>query len=150
MSTTYSQSLGELFTLINTIWNSGTTAIVGYIPTLIWMDNDIGVVPDASKFYARVSVTTMDSFQSSLSTEVCGSGKRRFTTKGVLFVEIFSPKGYPPGSTKTRLLAELLLPSLRGKTTNNWFRNATIKELSPESGCARNLVSVEYEFDEIA
>jgi hypothetical protein len=149
MPCTYTQACDEMFDLFNAAWNAGSSAIVGYVPTIRWQDNDTGVLPINTAFWCRVSIQTIASGQTSFCSSVDAAGKRRYTTNGLFVIQIFGPKNRPEAAGEMRDLVEMILPTLRSKTTNVILRKATPNEISPENGCSRTNVFCEFEYDDI-
>ena len=147
MTTTYENALAEIFAAFNTAWQAGTASIVGYIPVIIWPGSDTGV-PDASKFWVRISTQGVGSEQSTLAESVVTQGSKRFETFGLIFLQIFAPKR-SDSATKSKKLAMLAQNTFRDGTLNVIIRNARIQELPEENGLIRINVVADYEFDEI-
>jgi hypothetical protein len=148
MSTTYSTAIKSMFSLFFTAWQAGATSIVGYIPNINWPGIEKPTKEDASKFWARVSQQTVDEGQTALA----GAGsRRRYTAKGLIFIQLFCPKTDSRSIDLGRSLAVLARDSFRGKisTENVWFRNVRIQELDAEESYHRFNVVVEYEYDEM-
>jgi hypothetical protein len=149
MPCNYEQATDEILSTFTVAWKAGSAAIVGYIPTIYYPGQDLGVVPDCSKFWARISVQTVSTTQRSLSDLVGNEHKRRYTSNGLVFVQIFSPTGKIDSPQKTRKLAELALSAFRNCPSNVIFRNQSIDELPPENSCIRLNVVASFEYDEI-
>ena len=88
----------------------------------------IAIVSEKSKFWARVSQQTVEEAQTTLRNGDCG---QRYTSDGLLFVQLFIPRSDSKGMEKGRKLAIVARDSYRGVTTPGkvWFRNQRIKEL---------------------
>ena len=138
----YPTAIDEICTRIKTDWDSGTTAIIGYIPQVYWNWLDKGVIPDPTKFWARVVIQTVATEQSALAA-------RRFTSYGVVSISIFGPKAHPVGNIQTRALASYILQSFRKCPNIVKFRDATITEKASENGCIRCDVVSRFEYDEV-
>lgn len=99
-------------------------------------------------FWLRLSQKTVNEEQATIS----GSDlRRRYTSEGLGFVQIFIPKTRAADYAKGVQLAELIKSAYRGKSTDNcmWFRNTRIQELPPEDAWFRLNVVTEYQYDEI-
>lgn len=151
MSLTPSQAVDEMFALFNAAWASQTPAIAGYAPEVRWQGVEEPDSVDGSKFWVRISTQHVFEEQKTFSTEVAGSGKRRYEVSGLVFVQLFCPKSNPRAFEVGRLLAEVARGAFRGKSTpgNVWFYNVRINELDPEELFFRFNVVGEFEYDEI-
>jgi len=144
---TYEEAIDEIFGIFNAAWLDNSAAVVGYVPEVRWPGVEEPEKPDLSKFWARVSQQTVIEGQSSLRN---GDAGQRYTTDGLVFVQIFCPKSDSLGMTNGRKLAIIARNSFRGNATSGqvWFRNARINELPPEENWYRFNVVAEYEYDE--
>lgn len=150
MTTTYPGAIDEMFAKVTSSWNSGTAAIVGYIPEIRWPGREEAETPPNEKYWARVSQQTVSDKQASITADV-QNGKRRFTGEGLLYVQIFAPMTDPFGYKNGEALAVLARSAFRGSDTANViFRNARINNLDPDGKAYRFNVVSEYEYDEIA
>ena len=145
----YIQAVDEIFDKINTAWKANTTSIVGYVPKMRWPGVEEPKKPNLGKYWARTSQETVTEEQTGLRN---GDNGQRYTALGLVFVQIFCPKSDGQSMVNGRSLAIVARDALRGKTTSCkvWFRNARIKELSPEDNWYRFNVIAEYEYDEIS
>ncbi len=143
---TYQDAIDEIFAIFNTAWEAGSTAIVGYIPEVRWYGVEEPASISMGKFWVRVSQQTVEEEQSTLRNGEC----TRYTTDGLIFVQLFCPKSDSKSMEKGRNLATLARDAYRGNATSGkvWFRNARIKELPPETDWYRLNVVAEYEYDE--
>jgi len=148
MPTSNINAIDEMFAAFQTAWSAGTTAIVGYIPLIKWDGIDDGTIPDANKFWVRVSTQQVDSRQATLCENVVTHGSRRYETNGVIFVQLFAPKR-KDSMEKAKLLCALVQNTFRKSTTNVIIRNARIQDLPSDNGAIRKNVVAEYQFDEI-
>lgn len=148
MTTTYTEAVDQIFALFKTALNSNASAVVGYVPEIRWQGVEKPGTPDPSKYWCRVSQITVDEDQATLSDD---NGKRRYTSYGLVFVQLFCPKSDVEAMAKGRSLAMIARNAFRGKTTSGrvWFRNARIKELDPDSDSIRFNIVSDYEYDEI-
>ena len=153
MTTTYSNAIDEINAVFWQDWNSAkTSSVAGYVPEIRWQYVEEPSSPDGSKFWGRVSTQTVFEEQSTLSDEAGLPGQKRYTSSGMVFVQIFCPKSLAQAGEIGRKLAEVARNSFRGKSTPGkvWFRNARINELSPEDLFYRFNVVAEFEYDEVA
>lgn len=147
MSTTYENAVSEMFERFYSVWQAGTTAIVGYVPEVRWQGVENGQAPGYDKFWVRVSQQTVLEQQSTLRNPTCG---QRFRTDGLLFIQLFCPKSDPSAMEFGRKLATLARNAFRGYTTASgvWFRNPRVSELESEERWVRLNVTVNYQYDE--
>lgn len=150
MTLTYPQATDEIKSFFWSDWNSvKTSSIVGYVPKVFWQGITEPDPPDSDAFWARFSIQTVFEEQSGLSG---GDLSRRYTTSGLIFIQIFCPKSESRGFEFGQQLASVGRASFRGRSTPGgvWFRNVRINELNPEQLCYRFNVVSEFEFDEYA
>lgn len=164
MTLTYDAAVDEMFGLFKAAWDSGSAAIVGYVPEVRWpgveLKNPDGSIkkPESDKYWARVSQQGVDEEQTSLSACVASNENggvlpaSRFTAIGLLFVQLFCPKTEAEAMEFGRELAKLSRAAYRGKKTAGgvWFRNVRIIEVESEELWHRFNVVAEYEYDEVA
>lgn len=100
------------------------------------------------KFWSRISIQTVIEEQTALAGNDL---KRRYTSNGVVFVQLFIPVVRLPDYEKGTKLAHLIKTAFRGKQTENciWFRNTRIQELPQENAWFRINVVSDYQYDEI-
>lgn len=149
MTTTFKDATDEICGAFWQAWNAAeVSSLVGYVPDVRWPFVEEPEKPEASKYWARVSIQTVFEEQTALAGS---DSKRRYTASGLVFVQLFCPKSRSDAGEIGRKLAEIARNSFRGKSTpgNVWFRNARINELSPENLFYRLNVVAEFEYDEI-
>lgn len=123
-------------------------ALVGYVPKIVYQGvESIDKLP-TDEFWMRISQQTVLEEQATLSGNDL---KRRYTTDGLLFVQIFIPKTLPQNYAIGVKLAVFVKNLYRGKQTEDciWFRNVRIQELPAEDAWNRLNVVAEYQYDEI-
>lgn len=143
----YIDARNEIFAQLNNIKASLTT-LLGYEPLIIYQGVDKEVQPDSTKLWLRASIQTVLESQATLSGNDL---KRRYTTYGLVFIQIFIPKTRAQDYAFGLAVANLVLKAYRGKSTENCivFRNVRRQELPPETAWNRINVVGEYEYDEI-
>lgn len=148
MTTNYVQAVDQMFDLFNVAFGESAPFIVGYMPEIRWQGVPESTKPDASKYWCRVSQNTVIEEQSTLSDD---SGRKRYTSSGLVWVQLFAPVSDVEAMNKGRKLAEIARNAFRGKTTSGkvWFRNVRINELPNEESAVRFNVVAEYEYDEV-
>lgn len=146
--TTYEEAIDDIFGIFKAAWDANSATVVGSIPEVRWPGVEEPSKPNYENYWARVSQQTVLENQTSLRN---GQNGQRYTTSGLVFVQIFCPKSESLGMTNGRKLATIARDSFRGNATsgNVWFRNARINELEPEDKWYRFNVVAEYEYDEI-
>lgn len=152
MTTNYSGATDQINQVFFDAWTANAAAVIGYVPEVRWQDVTEPDTPDGSKYWARVSIQTIDEPQTTFAVGVSGPDKRRYTAYGLVFVQLFGPKSDVTSSEKIKQLAEIAKNAYRGKATSGkvWFRNVRINELGPEELFIRRNVVAEFEYDEIA
>lgn len=151
MTATYTQAIDDMFALFNAAWQN-SNAIVGSVPEVRWQGVEERDVPPANAYWCRVSTQNVIDRQATLKSGVDSGQQRRYTSQGLLFVQLFCPMSDARAMEKGRQLAELARAAFRGVESPNgvWFRNARINELAPADNAYRFNIVVEYEYDDIA
>lgn len=151
MTATYKEAVDAMFRLFWLAWTADAATIVGIIPEVRWQGVEGKDPPDANNYWCRVSTQTVLERQATLKSGIDSSENRRYTTQGMLFVQLFCPMSDAQAMDKGRQLAMLARNAFRGKETDNgvWFRNARINELPPDENAYRFNIVVEFEFDDI-
>lgn len=152
MTATFSQADDEIKGAFWVFWQANAPAIVGYVPEVRWPNDQERDLPAGEKFWARLSIQTVLSEQTTLAASVEGAGKRRYTSSGLIFVQLFCPKSNVEADELGKLLAETAQNSFRGKSTPGkvTFSHVRINPLPPENLFYRYNIVAEFEYDEIA
>lgn len=152
MPTDYINAQDEMFVLFLTAWNAQTDAVIGYVPEVRFQNIVNPGKPDSSKYWARVSVQTVDERQTTLSSAVKLEPGRRYTTNGLIFIQVFAPLSDVAAGRNGQKLADIAKKAFRGKTTPGkvWFLNGRVQELPSEEQFARFNVVTEYQYDELS
>jgi hypothetical protein len=151
MPIAYTSALDEMFGMIKSSWDANAAATVGYIPEIRWPGVAKSDIPDCLKFWARVSTKIVVDGQSSLS-DGNGSGNKRYTAIGLLFIQIFAPRSVGGALVKARELAMMIRERFRSSSPSDsiWFRDQKIDELpSTDDHYPLNVV-VTFEYDQIS
>lgn len=148
MTTDYKGALDEIFTALNNANNNLSASIIGYVPPFYIPGMVVPDIPDAAKFWARISTQNVRTDQATLAENVVINGSRRYENNGLVFVQWFAPKR-ADSESKCLALSQMVLNVLRKRTNNVILRNARIQELSPENGAIRKNIVAEFQFDEI-
>lgn len=151
MTAKYTEAIDAMFALFLSAWTAGSAAIVGSVPEVRWQGVESPLAPVNNGYWCRVSAQNVLERQSTYKTGVAPNENRRYTSSGLLIVQIFCPTTDAQAMDKGRQLAMLVRDAFRGKSTANdvWFRNARINELSPEMDAYRFNVVVDYSYDDI-
>jgi hypothetical protein len=148
--TTHVDARDAMLGLFNTGWQAAA-AIVGAVPAIYWQDVTVIAPPVTNAYWCRVSTQGVGEYQTTHKTGIAPDNNRRYTSYGLLLVQIFCPTSVAGAGAKGRELAVLARNIFRGKATANdvWFRNARINEIPPEPNFYRFNVICEYQYDDI-
>ncbi len=151
MTVTAEQAVDEMFALFREAWHSGTTAIVGSVPAVRWPNVEERSRPPLNSYWCRVSMQEVLAPQSSLKSGVAPNEGQRYTSTGLLFVQVFAPMSDAEAAEKGKALAELARSAFRGVETPGgvWFRNPRVTPLPPQDNAYRFNMVVDYEYDTI-
>lgn len=147
MIESYSSGRNELFAQFRTSV-TGINGIAGYTIPIVYQGVESPDKMPTDKVWIRLSQQTVLESQATLSGNDL---KRRYTTDGLMFAQVFIPKAPPENYAKGLEIANLIKKAFRGKQTSScmWFRNVRIQELPPEDAWFRINVISEYHYDEI-
>src|SRR5574343_622052 len=133
----------DVFSLFQTYWNTETPAHNGGSPVPIeWQGVDSGAPPVADSPWARISMNHNTGQQTTLG----GVGSRRFTQRGLILLQVFSPVG---GFSIGENLAIIGKDAFQGKSTTSgvWFRNVRVQEIGFDGTWNQIMVVAEFEYD---
>ncbi len=147
MTTNYVSAVDQMFALFNAAFTANSSWVAGYVPAVYWQGVGEPAAPDASKYWCRASQQSVLEYQATLR-----NGTVKYTTEGLIFIQLFCPISDVAAMKKGRQLAVIARNAFRGKTTSGkvWFRNVRINELPKETSAYRFNVVAEYEYDEIS
>lgn len=147
----YDDAIDEMKSQFWLAWSADTTAIVGYVPETRWQNNEKPDKPDNAKFWVRVSVLNAGEAQSTLSNCVGEPGKKRYTSAGLVYIQLFCPKTVVNADKLGQQLSKVARNAYRGKKTAGgiWFRNVRIIPVNAEELFYRFNIIAEYEYDEL-
>jgi hypothetical protein len=147
MLPTYLDARNDLFAQLLTV-KPAVETVLGYPWEVVYQGVMLPDKVPTDKVWSRISQQTVLEEQATLSGNDL---KRRYTTDGLVFVQIFIPQTYPQDYGRGLQVAELVKTAYRGKNTDNcmWFRNTRIQELPPETAWFRINVVSEYTYDQI-
>jgi hypothetical protein len=146
MPLAYQTAVDTMFGIARTALNSGSAAIVGYVPEVRWQGVEKDEKPPVDKFWLRVTQQTVDEGQSTLRD---GTNGKRYTNTGLIFCQLFCPMSDAKCMEKGRALGVLLRNAFTAAQTEIMFTHARINELTPEGKAQRFNVVSDYEYDEI-
>lgn len=144
----YPDAVKEMFQLFYDRWIVDSLTVgLGYAPEMRWQGVEIGTDPDVSKYWVRISQQTAYQNQSTFRNE---SLKSRHRINGLIIVQLFCPKSDSESMQNGRELAQIAKKIYQNHSTsgNIWFRNAVVKELTPENLWNRFNIVGEYRHDE--
>lgn len=149
MTITRDAAIDEMFGYVNSILTGSVATLLTYQPDTRWQNVQKPDPPDNDKYWFRTSQQTVISQQSTLSNDV--QGGRRFTTNGLLFIQVFAPMSDPESPNTGGKIAAMLRDAFRAQniSANIWYRNAQVKELNPADSSFRFNVVTAFEYDEI-
>jgi hypothetical protein len=147
--TTYQEARDEMCALFRTRWEALAPAIVGALPEVVWPDSTVTEITDGSKYWARVSFATVTEYQATLRG--AQGVQRRWTTEGLVTVQVFAPMSDALGARKLNLLAPIARDAFRGTKAALcvWFRRARVIELERDGKWHRSNAVAAYQYDEI-
>jgi len=148
MTATYSEATDTMNALLNNLWVEHSASIVGYIPVIYWPDVELLKEPAVNTCWARMSRQTVVQSQANIAG---ADSVKRYTTRGLLSVQIFVPRLLTNSGTTRNALGQLVQLAYRGITTPNgiWFRNVTLKELPADARYNRCNVVSDFQYDEV-
>lgn len=123
--------------VFKSVWDtfSGAVALYPDMP---------GDPPAGDVLWARATVQHITGAQTSLASDV---GTRRFTAKGLLWVQVFAPAG--DGSTGASTAAQAIVNAYRTARLAVLFRNVTLVDMGGDGAFTRVDVKANFEYDDI-
>lgn len=154
MTTNYIDATDSMYDLFLTGFKEPAKELLGYIPEIRWRNKEEKAKPPTDKFWCRVSVFTEDEEQTNVSVvRVDEKYIRRYTTYGVIIIQIFCPKSVKNSDKLGQKLSNISKLCFRGKKADCGiiFRNSRINDgIPPEELFYRFNVISDFEYDEIA
>ena len=138
MTATYAQARDDLLELVYNAWSP-----TGY--TMLWPDKP-GEKPSTAVPWARTTLQHNLGGQASLAAV---GGQRRWSRRGFLFVQIFTPAG--EGLSQAYPLAKIVADALEGASTFHgvWLRDVALREVGPDGDWFRVNIEAEFNYDEV-
>lgn len=146
--TTLAQAVDDINQMFLDAWNAGTPAVNGgVVPEIRWFATEEGAIPSSTVPWARVTATHNDSVQRSLG----GPGQRRFERRGIVTVQIFTPRGRGQGLSLAQQLATIARDAFEGKASPNgvWFQRVVVKDIGIDGPWEQTNVVATFLHDEI-
>lgn len=135
-------AIDSMFGQFLTAWKAGSAAIVGYVPEVRYQGRIQQALPDASKYWCRLSEQTVLENRKAI-------GNVLFESSGLIYVQIFAPQSLPDGFQKARALANLARDAFRAQNPLVRFINARATEVPSEDGFHRFNTVTEYDYTEV-
>lgn len=126
-------------------WDANSAAHAdGVVPPVEWPDEPVDPpLSQGSVPWARVLVKHNVSGQTSLGEE----NGRRFTRRGIVIVQVFTPAGKRGLLTGDRL-GKVALDAFEGEESGDvWFRDAVQREIGVDGAWYQTNVTAEFQYD---
>jgi hypothetical protein len=149
-TTTYPAAVDAMFAMVLADWSANAPGIVGTtgVPEVRWQGVENPNSPAVGTYWLRVTEQIVIESQTSLAG---GDGRKRYTSQGVIFSQVFVPVSDPAAYTRGRVLSEMCRNTFRKREPNDlvWFRNAKITPVGLTTGWYQFNISATFQFDEI-
>jgi hypothetical protein len=146
--TNYAAAIKELFSIVNSVWVSQVTPLLAYQPQLRWQGVSEPTNAPTNQYWARVSTQNVSDTQATLSDY---QGRRRYTSVGLLYVQLFCPKANGASNSVDlgRTMADLLRNAFRRPSPSGtiFFTNQRIVELAPTPDTYPINIIIRYQYD---
>lgn len=127
---------------------AGTTT--PYVPTIYWENIESDVPNDHSRHWLRFNSQQISSGQSAFRTACDGNRKAKYTTHGIIIIQLFLSKAAFAGDhRRLSVIARDIFRPRNLKDNPVWYQGSTLRELSPEERYFRTNVAVNYQYDEL-
>lgn len=149
---TYPEAVDNMNARFLAAWNAETAAIVGYVPEIRWDGNEKKAPPPGGLYFVIHSVQNVKDGQSTLSNNVSRPGVKRFTSIGLVIMQLYMPKNVQDPKPNGRALAMIAKNAYRSGDNSSgiWFKNVRINDLPSFEDWYRLNVIAEYQYDELA
>lgn len=142
----------EIFALIKAAWDDKAPAIVGAAtaPEIRYQGVEKGALPGADKYWMRAGTQMVETGQSSFAVTEHTARGVRYTTDGIVILQLFAPMSAVDGYAKGELLAYAAQCMFMAANTPSgvWFRRPRINELDNDGTFYRWNVFADYQFDQ--
>ena len=119
---TDSTARDAIYSLFQATWNAHAASIVGYSPEVRYQGIEHLDTPDPTKVWAHVGHSIVNTKQAGFSAAIA----RRYTTDGVLTVDIYAPRSASTAVAMAQQLANKLKLAFSGSRSEGvWYRNVT-------------------------
>jgi hypothetical protein len=151
MTATRALARDDIMAMFLAAWNANTPAICTTVPPIIWQGFEPSAPLPASFYWVRIAINTMVENQTTLCSTVGTEGQNRYTASGIVVIQLFCPRSIAGSYQTGGLLAQVARNAFRGKESPNgvWFRNATVKDVSPEDAYWRFNMTCNFVYDDI-
>lgn len=148
MSTTRSGARDEMYARVRDTVKRTVITGLKYTPEIRYQYSGQDGIP-GDKLWLRASVHTIDSPQTTLSSNVGKPGQRRYTSFGFLVVQFFMPRSDAATPEYAGLIADAIQAEFRTKQSPLAvvYRNIRVNELAPEDQYYRLNVVADFEYD---
>lgn len=147
MPATYDEAYSEAAARFEQIWNAQAGGVTGSVPTIRYWGAESGQIPTGH--FCRFSMQPVDENQSTFRNR---EFETRYTSEGLIFIQLFAPRKDDQGAEHLRLLAQIAKSAFRGTSLGCgiWFRRVRANILEPEHNYFRTNVIANYIYDDIA
>lgn len=128
-----------MMAVFKAVWDAYPGAPVAVYPDVP------GAPPPVDKLWARATVQHATGAQTSLASDI---GTRRFTAKGLVWVQVFAPAG--DGSTGALTAAQAIVNAYRVARLAVLFRNVGLVNMGGDGAFSRVDVKANFEYDDIS
>lgn len=141
----------ELFAAVDTRWQAGAAAIVGYVPEIRFQGVEEGGLPGSDKFWMRCGTQGVTNRQRGHRMPILGISKPVYDNIGLIILQLHAPMNSPKSYAKGELLSELGQGTFMASSVGGaiWFRNPRIIELPNDGTWYRWNVIAEYQFSQV-
>ncbi len=140
-----------MLTHIQTCWDAGAGAIVGYVPDIRFQGVEEGALPGADKYWMRVSTQGVANPQRGHRVNEPGVSKPVFDNLGFITLQLFAPMKSVDSWEKGELLSELGQGMFMASDIGGgiWFRNPRIRQNDNDGTWYRWNVIADYQFSQV-
>lgn len=146
--TSYIEAQNEMYDRVNVALTSGASAILTYVPQVVFE----GISPrgklDKSRLYLRMYMRNAD--EDAITWSGHTPNTEEYRTLGALMIDIYVPTGKNSYARKSKLIGQLIRNSLRGQRPGDQviLSNQTFSELDVVDDEPRGSVIAQYRYYE--
>ena len=139
--TTHVEAVDAMYGIFNSVWGSGASPIVGYLPIVEFDDVPIDSLDSLTDVFARVTSTDTAGRQITM-----GQGAER-ETLGIMIIRVFTPKHVSYVGIG-RQLGQLVQKAFTaaGASGPVIYKNVYVSTPSPDDRWRQFVVFVDYEY----